>query len=41
VPLLAGLFIVAMLALIAGYLHFLREIFLATRNLRFGGPRHP
>jgi Protein of unknown function (DUF2721) len=41
VPLLAGLFIVAMLALIVGYLHFLREIFLATRGLRFGGQRQP
>jgi MFS family permease len=41
VPLLAGLFIAAMLALIVGYLHFLREIFLATRSLRFGGQRQP
>jgi hypothetical protein len=37
---LAGLFIAAMVALIVGYLHFLREIFLATRTLRFGGTRH-
>jgi hypothetical protein len=36
---LAGLFIAAMVALIVGYLHFLREIFLATRTLRFGGTR--
>jgi hypothetical protein len=28
-----------MLALIGGYLSFLREIFLATHSLRFGGPR--
>lgn len=40
VALLAGLFIVAMVALIVGYLHFLREIFLATRSLRFGSTRH-
>ena len=36
---LSGLFILAMLALIVGYLNFLREIFLATEGLRFGA-RH-
>ena len=36
--LLAVLFIASMLALIGGYLSFLREIFLATHSLRFGGP---
>ncbi len=40
VVLLAGLFIASMLALIGGYLNFLREIFLATHGLRFGGPHH-
>lgn len=38
VALLAALFIASMLALIGGYLSFLREIFLATHSLRFGGP---
>jgi hypothetical protein len=37
---LAGLFILAMLALIVGYLSFLREIFLATEGLRFGARHH-
>jgi len=32
----AGLFVLAMLALIGGYVSFLREIFLATHSLRFG-----
>jgi hypothetical protein len=41
VALLAGLFIASMLALIGGYLSFLREIFLATHSLRFGGPGTP
>lgn len=34
----AGLFVLAMLALIGGYVSFLGEIFLATRSLRFGKP---
>lgn len=34
----AGLFVLAMLALIGGYVSFLREIFLATHSLRFGKP---
>jgi hypothetical protein len=38
--LLAGLFILAMVALIGGYLSFLREVFLATESLRFGARRH-
>ncbi|MFI4914038.1 MAG: DUF2721 domain-containing protein [Steroidobacterales bacterium] len=37
----ATLFIVAMLSFIAGLLLFLREIFLATRALRFGFTRRP
>ena len=41
----AGLFVLAMLALIGGYVSFLGEIFLATRSLRFGkrtgAPAHP
>jgi hypothetical protein len=41
IALLASLFIAAMLALIVGYLSFLREIFLATETLRFGRARHP
>jgi len=41
VALLAGLFIASMLALIGGYISFLREIFLATHSLRFGGQHHP
>jgi hypothetical protein len=36
--LVAGLFILAMLALTAGLLCFLREIYLATRYLRIGEP---
>jgi hypothetical protein len=36
---LAGLFIASMLALIGAYIEFLREIFLATHSLRFGGAR--
>lgn len=39
VPLLAGLFIASMFALIGAYIHFLREIFLATHSLRFGETR--
>lgn len=34
--LVAGLFVLAMLALVGGLLTFLREIYLATRNLRIG-----
>lgn len=34
----AGLFVLAMLALIGGYVSFLGEIFLATHSLRFGKP---
>ncbi len=41
VALLAGLFITSMLALIGGYLCFLREIFLAIHSLRFGRQHHP
>lgn len=37
----AALFIGAMLALIAGLLCFMREIYLATRQLRIGEPEHP
>jgi hypothetical protein len=40
VALLAALFIASMLALIGGYLSFLREIFLATHSLRFGSGHH-
>lgn len=36
--LVATVFVVAMLLLIAGLLHFLREVYLATRFLRIGGP---
>lgn len=35
----AGLFTLAMVCLIGGYLSFLREIFLATHSLRFGPRR--
>lgn len=38
--LLAGLFVGAMVALVGGYVSFLREIFLATESLRFGLRRH-
>ena len=38
---LAALFILAMVALIGGYLSFLREIFLATEGLRFGHLKPP
>lgn len=34
----ATVFVVAMLLMIAGLLHFLREVYLATRFLRIGGP---
>ncbi len=36
--LVATVFVFAMLLLIAGLLHFLREVYLATRFLRIGGP---
>jgi hypothetical protein len=35
-PVVAGLFITAMLFLICGLLFFLREIYLATSSLRIG-----
>lgn len=38
---IAALFIGAMLALIAGLLCFMREIYLATRQLRIGEPERP
>jgi hypothetical protein len=41
VALLAALFIASMLALIGGYISFLREIFLATHSLRFGNQHRP
>jgi hypothetical protein len=37
--LVAGLFIAAMVVLIAGLVTFLREVYLATHTLRIGPPR--
>ncbi len=37
---LSALFVAAMLAMVGAYVSFIREVFLATASLRFGGRRH-